>query len=252
VWVLGIWGVSAGFCGDFAQGERLLEKAESFAKKIDHKATIGVAHYGYGTLLAVKGEGHVAAEHHKLAITHIQESQTMIFLGQAWAWLGYPHCLMGQPEIAIDLTEKGLKIHAENGLPFWRSQFHWFCSYAQFEHGRMEKAGTHAEQALKLSLSNNEKNAEGVSRAWLGRVLAKADAAQVKSAELYLLQGIRLLEELGAMSYVCLGYLWLGEVYAESGRREDALESLKKAEGMFRDMGMDYWLGKAQKALARL
>ena len=50
----------------------------------------------------------------------------------------------------------------------------------------------------------------------------------------------------------CLGYLWLGEVYAESGRREEALENLKKAEGMFREMGMDYWLGKAQEALARL
>jgi hypothetical protein len=44
----------------------------------------------------------------------------------------------------------------------------------------------------------------------------------------------------------------IGEVYAESGRPEEALKNLKKAEGMFRDMGMDYWLGKAQEVLARL
>ncbi len=30
------------------------------------------------------------------------------------------------------------------------------------------------------------------------------------------------------------------------------LENLKKAETMFREMGMDYWLGKAQEVLARL
>ena len=34
--------------------------------------------------------------------------------------------------------------------------------------------------------------------------------------------------------------------------RFEALENLKKAETMFREMGMDHWLAKAQKALARL
>jgi hypothetical protein len=29
------------------------------------------------------------------------------------------------------------------------------------------------------------------------------------------------------------------------------LETLKKAEAMFHDMGMDYWLGKTQEVLAR-
>ncbi len=33
---------------------------------------------------------------------------------------------------------------------------------------------------------------------------------------------------------------------------EEALQNLQKAETMFQEMGMDYWLGKAQEALARL
>jgi len=44
----------------------------------------------------------------------------------------------------------------------------------------------------------------------------------------------------------------IGEVYAESGPREESLENLKKAETMFQEMGMDYWLGRAQDALTRL
>jgi hypothetical protein len=68
----------------------------------------------------------------------------------------------------------------------------------------------------------------------------------------HILQGISILEELGILALSCLGHLWLGEVYAESGRREDALANLKKAETMFQQMGMDYWLGKAQDALTRL
>jgi tetratricopeptide (TPR) repeat protein len=45
------------------------------------------------------------------------------------------------------------------------------------------------------------------------------------------------------------GYLYLGELYADMGQREKALETLKKAEGMFQEMGMDYWLHRTQEVL---
>jgi hypothetical protein len=82
--------------------------------------------------------------------------------------------------------------------------------------------------------------------------LVKADLKQIKAAEGQIRQGINLLEVLGMLPYSAQGYLWLGEVYAESGRKEEATTNLKKAEGMFMEMGMEYWLGKAQKALAKL
>ena len=159
---------------------------------------------------------------------------------------------MGDPKTAVDLTEKGLKLHTDLGMTFWRSVCHWLCSRAYFELGDMEEAMTHAELALRFSLKNNERHVQGLSLIWLGRVVAKTDPAQIEAAEQHILQGISLLEELGTKTQVGLGYLWLGEVYAESGRREEALENLKKAETMFREMGMDYWLVKAQEALARL
>jgi hypothetical protein len=44
----------------------------------------------------------------------------------------------------------------------------------------------------------------------------------------------------------------LGEVYADTGQQDKALENLKKAEGAFQTMGMDYWLARTQEALGRL
>ena len=35
------------------------------------------------------------------------------------------------------------------------------------------------------------------------------------------------------------------------GQREKALENLKKAKGMFQEMGMDYWLRRTQEVLER-
>ncbi|MGO9569407.1 MAG: adenylate/guanylate cyclase domain-containing protein [Desulfomonilaceae bacterium] len=250
--VLAQWGMSTGASGDFEQGVRLFEKALSFALETDHGGTVGFVEYVYGAFLGAKGDGQRAAEHLQKAVKHLEESQTFIFLGQAWSWLGYAHCFMGQPKTAVDLTEKGLNMHTDLGMPFWRSLAHYLCSYAHFELGEMGQARTHADLALQFSLENNERHIQGMSRISLGRVVVRTDTTQIEAGERHILEGISLAEELRIPMLYAPGYLWLGEVYAESGRREEALTNLKKAETMFQEMGMDYWLGKAQEVLARL
>jgi Flp pilus assembly protein TadB len=53
-----------------------------------------------------------------------------------------------------------------------------------------------------------------------------------------------------------MGYLHLGEFFANAGRKEEALESLKKAETMYQEMEVktpqSSWLKRTQEALARL
>lgn len=64
--------------------------------------------------------------------------------------------------------------------------------------------------------------------------------------------GINILQELRLKPYISQGYLHLGELYIDSGQKAKALEKLRKAQKMFREMGMDYWLARTQKVLARL
>jgi tetratricopeptide (TPR) repeat protein len=244
--------MSTGYCGDFDQGERLLQKALSFALEIDDLSTIGQVELVYGCALAAKGDGEGATGHVEHAIKCMEESHTVYLLGAAWAWLGWAHSLMGQSKTAVDLTEKGLKMHTELGMPYWRYLCHRFCSYAYFEQGDMEQALTHAELALQFSVENNEKLGQAISRIWLGRVIAKTEPTHIEAAEQQILQGISVEEELGVPTYCGLGYLWLGEVYAESGRKDEALETLRRAEAMFQQMGMDYWLARAHEALGKL
>jgi len=247
-----MWGLGLGMCGDFDQGERLVEKALSFALKTDHLATTAMIELGYGIFLTLRGEGKIAAEHLEKAIHYIEKSQTPVVLSLAWAYLGHSHCLMSQPDAAVQFTEKGLKIHTDLGLPFFLALCHFFCSYAHCETGAIEKARTHAELALDFAIKNNERVLQGISRAFLGKVIAKTDPTRIDQAEQQIIQGIGLLEELGQRSQSCLGHFWLGEVCAETGQPEKARESLKKAEAMFREMGMGYWLAKASDALAGL
>jgi hypothetical protein len=52
--------------------------------------------------------------------------------------------------------------------------------------------------------------------------------------------------------YFTLNIKSFWEIHADTGQKGLALENLKKAEGMFQEMGMDYWLGKTLEVLRRL
>jgi tetratricopeptide (TPR) repeat protein len=83
-------------------------------------------------------------------------------------------------------------------------------------------------------------------------LLAKADASQKDEAVDSAQEGIKLLETVEARPVVAVGYQILGELCAETGQKDKALEALKRAEAEFKDMGMDYYLRKTQEALARV
>ena len=51
---------------------------------------------------------------------------------------------------------------------------------------------------------------------------------------------------------VALCHLGLGELYRRTGKREQAQEHLATATTMYRDMGMTYWLEKADAEMRSL
>ncbi len=118
--------------------------------------------------------------------------------------------------------------------------------------GEHEKALASIDEALILARKNNDKPFEGLSKVWLGRILGKTDPNQFDRAEESILKGINILEELRLKPSSSQGYLYLGEFYTDIGQKEKAQENLKKAERMFKEMGMDYWLAKTDEVLKRL
>ncbi len=82
--------------------------------------------------------------------------------------------------------------------------------------------------------------------------MGKTEPLQINKAEECILKAIEICKELKTKPDYSLGHLQLGELYLNAGEKEKALASLKKAVKMFREMGMDYWLGKAREALAAL
>lgn len=250
--LLGYYGMSLGGLGRFAEGERLLEKGLSFARDVNNLISIAMIEMFYGVFCFYRCEPESQVKHWRTSIDYLEKSQRHIFLGQVWAWLGVSYLWTGQTHNALQCAKKGLKTHTELGLTLFRGSIHSCLSGIYLALGNFKEALAHAEQALDLSRKNNERYHEADSMLALGRATAAANRMKFDEARELMLQGINLFEELQIRPRYAVGLFYLGELYANAGQKEAAIENLKKAEGLFRDMGIDYWLDKTAKVLATL
>ena len=74
----------------------------------------------------------------------------------------------------------------------------------------------------------------------------------MNKAEEYINKGIKMAAELKIRPCLSRGYLYLGDLYNHIGRKDEASKYLEKAEWMFKEMEMDYYLAKTQEVLGRL
>jgi tetratricopeptide (TPR) repeat protein len=68
-------------------------------------------------------------------------------------------------------------------------------------------------------------------------------------AEAYYHDALALADELGMRPLIAHCHLGLGKLYRRTGKREQAQEHLTTATTMYREMGMAYWLEKAEVEL---
>jgi tetratricopeptide (TPR) repeat protein len=238
--------------GNFEEGKIVLEKGLRHAAQIGDLRTLGFVETCYGFLFHAKGDWKLAIEHLQRSIKYNEEVKYLAPLAWSLACLGDSCSYLGDPETGRRYVEKGLKIQRDIGVEWWLSLYPLFLSDIHLHLGDLKKAQSFMDEALRISQKDSDKRIEGISWMWLGRILGQPESPQIHKAEQYVLQGMKILDELELKPQYALGYFYLGELYVNAGQREKALENLKKAETMFREMGMDYWLAQAQAALSKL
>jgi class 3 adenylate cyclase/tetratricopeptide (TPR) repeat protein len=243
-------GLGMGFLGAFDEGKTFLEKGLLNAKKRNDLMALGWVEMQYGLFCLAKGDWEPSKEHFEKAIRHNEEAKFALFSALSWSGLGSACAMLGDPDTGKRHVEKGLEIHRDSGFDTYLSMTHFQLGRIHLNLGDQKNARSYAEEALRLSQKNNEKHTEGLSWLLLGTISGTTGPLEINKAEVCILKGIEICRELRIKASYPLGHLYLGELYLNAGEKEKALENLKKAESMFREMGMDYWLGKAQEVLA--
>jgi len=159
---------------------------------------------------------------------------------------------MNDFEAAKNAIVKGLNIHRDSFGEMGSSYFYFYASLVYYDLGDLKQAEDHSEKAIELSIKNSEKFFEGLSRMSLGRTLVKIEPSTLDIAEEYILKGINMLEDLKLIPGTAFGYFFLGELYANTQQKEEALKNLNKAMAMCQEMEIGFWPDKIQEVLDRL
>ena len=245
-------GMSMGHLGNFMEGNIFLEKGLRAASKIDDLTTLGFVEFWYGIFIHTKGDCKLAIEHLQNAIKYLEEVKWLLLLALAQSSLGYAYSGFGDPKTGKRYVEKGFRNQHDSGIEFLLSAHYLTFGIIHFDLNDLKNARRFVDEALRLSQKNNEKHFEGMSWIRLGKILLETNPPQIDKSEACILKGIEILRELQLKPHYALGYLSLGELYLNTMKKEMAVKNLKKAEEMFQEMGMDYWLARTQEVLAEV
>jgi DNA-binding NtrC family response regulator/tetratricopeptide (TPR) repeat protein len=83
----------------------------------------------------------------------------------------------------------------------------------------------------------------------LGDVATHPDRFDAARGEAHYRQALALAEERGMRPLIAHCHLGLGRLFRRTGEPEQARERLAEAAAMYRDMGMRYWLARAEREL---
>jgi tetratricopeptide (TPR) repeat protein len=241
-------GSSLASLGKFNEGEIFCEKGLLFAQRIDNLFALAFAEVQYGILFLVKGDGGNAIEHLKNSLKLLEKAEVQVFLPGVLVGLGMGYQLLGKLEMAHSHIKRGLTIQKDMGIAMGLSLSYLSMSGVHLELDEIESAQKCAEIALDFAQKGSEKHIEAWVLIILGRVLGKKESPHMNKAEECILQGIKISNGLKTRPIMSLGYLFLAELYAATGRRLKALTTLKRAQRMFKAMGMDYYLALSKQA----
>jgi class 3 adenylate cyclase/tetratricopeptide (TPR) repeat protein len=228
-----------------AQGEEAVKIAEA----ADHPHSMIEARAALGRVHLDKGE-------FERAIALLESG-----LGPSRAWniwdssvfssLGYAHTLSGRPDLGLPLLQEAVERgHSIDALGLGHAVRLSRLSEGFLLAGRIDDARERARQALDLATAQKERGNEAYALRVLGEIAARGERSEVAAAERDLGAALALGTELGMRPLVAHCHLGLGKLYRRTDKPEQAQGHLATATTMYREMGMTFWLEKAEAELA--
>ena len=239
--------------GRFAEAAEPLAEAIRLAEPTHHAHTAGMAHWAAGTLYLVEGDWAKARSVIEDWIAMVRLGHNVLLLAWAVGSSAWVLAQLGEGREALNRLREGeqlLERLAAGGIVGNRSWAYHALGRACLLLGRLGEARRLADRALESSPGHH--GFAAYAQHLLGDIATHPDRFDAERGEAHYGQALALAEPRGMRPLVAHCQLGLGKLYRRTGERERALEHLTAATAMYRDMGMTYWVEKAEemKALA--
>jgi len=168
-------------------------------------------------------------------------------LGQGVAASALALAELGEPNRALELAREGEKLLAElatQGVVDYQGPTYRILGVASLRLGRVDDARRLCEHALELCL--HRPGEEASTQRVLGDIATDAACFDAERGEAHYRKALALAEPRGMRPVIAHCHLGLGKLYRCTRGRQEAREHLSAATTLYRDMGMTYWLEKAE------
>jgi tetratricopeptide (TPR) repeat protein len=235
--------------GDFDEGRAHGREAIRIAEGMDHPYSLASACWGFGYLLTMQGDLATAVPVLERALATAREANVIRLLPQVMRALGRAYALVQRPSDGIPLLEDALQIGRSIGLVVGHASTLGHLGETYLIAGRVEDAATMAEQAHTIARDRGQQGEMVEALRLLGGV-AVARGFGPEARRDYG-QAIALAESLGMRPSAARARLELGALLRREGDPASR-SALEEARTSFRETGMAFWEGVAQKELDAL
>jgi class 3 adenylate cyclase/tetratricopeptide (TPR) repeat protein len=235
--------------GVFDEGDAHGQEAIRMAQALDQPVSLVFACLGLAYLEGVRGKLSQAARLLERAVAQCRDWDITLYTPVATASLGHVYAWSGRVGEGVAWLQQALTAYefAGNG---------WFHSISVVQLGEAylladqgEDARACADRALRLARERGERGHEAWALRLLGEIASYHHSPDVAAAEAHYGAAMVLASELEMRPLLAHCHLGLGKLYRRTGNDGKAQEHLTTAATMYREMGMGFWLEKAEAAL---
>jgi len=164
---------------------------------------------------------------------------------------GHLYARSGRVAEGTALLREALADHKAHSFGAWESRITTHLAEAYLSAGRLDAARDSAVEALTLARARKEYGHEAYALRLLAEISALCDPS-FETAERHYREAMTLAAERSMRPLVAHCHLGLGKLYRRTEKREQAQKHLVRATKMYREMGMTFWLEKAEAEITGL
>jgi tetratricopeptide (TPR) repeat protein len=174
-----------------------------------------------------------------------------VLLPTVTAALGLAYALCGRLAEALPILEEG-EARAPQVRIFDTSRDTTALGTGYLLAGKIDEAVGIASRAAELAAERGFRGSQARASHLLGEISARRNPPEMARAEEHYGRALALADELGMRPLVAQCHLGLGALYQGTGDGGKAKEHLTTAATMYREMGMSFWLEKAEAEMQEL
>jgi tetratricopeptide (TPR) repeat protein len=230
--------------GAFDEGIVYGQDGLRLAEALDHPYSWIATSWGGAHLYYLRGEISHAVRLLERALALCRDWDILMLSGTTAGHLGFVYVLSGRVAEGLPLLSE-----AQESEKQYQTLIIAHMGEACLLADRIDEAIAFADRALTFARERGQRGYEAYALRLLGEIAAHPDSPNAEAAEGYCRQAMALADELGMRPLVAHCHLGLGKLYRRTGDQAKTEEHLATATAMYREMGMNFWLEKAEAAL---